>query len=406
MNFDLHLRTDLQISLDALADEMANWEAAPRLSEDEFDKLHQAIQTFPHTTRHECLTIAGVDGSGDYPSLTYADSFIYFTVAQATCYRADQTCGLSELAPVLPPVFDFAWIPESQEKRFEALDRAFTALAGLPLDEVIESSDYRTLKSAETRRAASVAQLRQNLLRPHASDAGNLGIQLRTTGELGAALRLIKSELKPNYVLVDTTFSLPLLNNPLGSMFYEHLKRLCCVEARKRGTVFLALSKSHGLPSIEEIERTAAEVHGTERGVAAEHWYLRLPEKGIDGWELSLTAGRRLPPPGAVSYLTRFHHTTPTLRLDLDRTYWQESIRGQTVEETQRNEQKLFSDLDYACHDQRCYGYPYPLKAGHDRASLTKHERVVLRKQIIDAAVKKGMKRSLFRDASIDTGHQ
>jgi hypothetical protein len=406
MNFDLHLRTDLQNSLDALAEEMSTWEAAPRLSVDEFDQLRLTIQTFPHTTRHADLTIGGVDGSGDYPSLTYADSFIYFTVAQATCYRADMTCGLSEIAPGLAPVFDFAWIPESQEKRFEALDKAFAALAGAPVDEVIQQSDYQTLKAMGRGKPATVAQFRQHLIRPHAADSGNIGTQLRSTGELGAALRLLRSDLCPQILLIDTTLSLPFVSDPMGSMFYEHLKRLCCVEARKRGTVFLALSKSHGLPSIEEIERTAAEVQSMERGAAAEHWYLRLPEKSIDEWELSLTAGRRLPPPGAVSYLIRFHHTTPTLRLDLDRTYWQESIRGQTVEETQRNEQKLFSDLDYACHDQRCYGYPYPLKAGHDRASLTKHERVVLRKQIIDAAVKKGMKRSLFRDASIDTGHQ
>ena len=68
-------------------------------------------------------------------------------------------------------------------------------------------------------------------------------------------------------------------------------------------------------------------------------------------------------------------------------------------------ETKIFEDLDYASHDQRSYGYPYPIKAAHDRASLTQAERIALRKQIIDAAVRSGMKRSLFRDVSKSTGH-
>ena len=70
------------------------------------------------------------------------------------------------------------------------------------------------------------------------------------------------------------------------------------------------------------------------------------------------------------------------------------------------NEMRIFQDLDYASHDQRCYGYPYPIKAGHDRASLTEAERVALRKMIIAAAVSAGMKRSLFRSAAAATGHE
>jgi hypothetical protein len=46
------------------------------------------------------------------------------------------------------------------------------------------------------------------------------------------------------------------------------------------------------------------------------------------------------------------------------------------------------------------------LKAGHDRASLTQAERASFRRQIIDAAVAAGMKRSVFRDASMSTGHK
>ena len=71
-----------------------------------------------------------------------------------------------------------------------------------------------------------------------------------------------------------------------------------------------------------------------------------------------------------------------------------------------KHEIQLFRDLDFASHDQRCYGYPYPIKACHDMASLTNAERIALRKQIIDAAIEKGLKRKNFIDPSIQTGHK
>jgi hypothetical protein len=208
------------------------------------------------------------------------------------------------------------------------------------------------------------------------------------------------------YVLVDGTMSLPLVSRTELSLFHEHLKRLCCVEARSRGIGFFALSKSHGLPSVELLEEVAREKAGLEKGKTAEHWYLRIPTREVDGWESSLTDGSRLPPVGAVTYLIRFHRTTPVLRLDMDCGFWHEQIRRETEDETCANEQRIFEYLDYASHDQRCYGYPYPIKAGHDRASLTQAERVALRKQIIDAAARAGMKRSLFRDVALTTGHE
>jgi hypothetical protein len=133
---------------------------------------------------------------------------------------------------------------------------------------------------------------------------------------------------------------------------------------------------------------------------------MRLPIPGIDSWQLSVLSGRRLPPPGAVTYLVRFFRNTPVMRLDMDIEYWKSFVHGNTEDETRTNERRIFEDLDYASHDQRCYGYPYPIKAGHDRASLTKAERVALRKMIIDAAVRQGVKRSAFRQPSIETGHE
>ncbi len=88
------------------------------------------------------------------------------------------------------------------------------------------------------------------------------------------------------------------------------------------------------------------------------------------------------------------------MRLDMDRAWWEKHYQGD-----KKAELKVFQEIDYCGHDQRAYGYPFPIKACHDRTRLSMAERVVLRKQIIDAAVSKGMKRSLFKDASTATGH-
>jgi len=405
MRFDLQLRSMIREQVEQLAQNMKSWEEKPRIDDVEKNHIRDNLVLFDHTTSRQDIVIAGVDGSGDFPAVSFVDSFVYVTVAHRTTYESNPVSGLRELGPSPEPVVHFTWLPEDQAVRRRALDDAFAYLAGMPIRDVVDGSDYRTFKSFESDRPNTVTALMDDLIRPHAADAGNIGIQLRSTAELGAALRLIQQDISPTYVLIDSTLSLPFVSRPDESLFYEHLKRLCCVQARKRGTAFLALSKSHGLPHIETIEELARDERELEQGQVAEHWYLRLPLPGLDQWEFSLISGRRLPPPGAVTYLFRLHRTTPVMRLDTDLTFWRSHVQGETAEQTQANECRIFEDLDYASHDQRCYGYPYPIKAAHDRASLTQSERVALRKQIIDAAVKAGMKRSLFRDASRATGH-
>jgi NurA-like 5'-3' nuclease len=159
------------------------------------------------------------------------------------------------------------------------------------------------------------------------------------------------------------------------------------------------------MPAMEHIERLAAEVRGCKEGEKPEHWFVRIPVQARDGWELSLVENRHVPPAGAVTYLVRFHRNTPIMRLDMDLGYWERFVRGETDVITQDTERRIFEDLDYASHDQRAFGYPYPIKAGHDRASLTQAERVALRKMIINEAVAAGMRPQLFRNVSQATGH-
>ena len=406
MRFDLHLRDTLREQISTVADRMRDWEETPRLTESDCNQIRGAIQPFNHTTQVEHLSIAGVDGSGDYPCVTYGDSFVHVTVAHGTVYQANSKSGLKEVPPESEPVIHVTWMAEQSEQRRQAWDDAFAALASRSISQVIEQSDYRVLKAAATNRNTSVIQLAEQLIRPHAHDSGNIAIQLRTLGELGAALRLLETHDELDYLFVDGTFSLPMVTRRDVSLFYEHLKRLCCSEARERGVGFFALSKSHGLPAIELIEGLAQEKLSPPEATKAEHWYLRLPQQDHDAWQFPLADGRHLPPIGAVTYLIRFHRNVPVLRLDMDREYWCSHVRGESDDLTVRNEQRIFQHLDYGSHDQRCFGYPYPIKAGHDRASLTTQERVSLRKQVIDAAVARGLRRTLFRDASMATGHR
>jgi hypothetical protein len=403
VRFDLHLRGAVRSRLAEVADEMRAWEGSAELGEDAVRRLRESIRFFQHTTASGPLQCAGVDGSGDFPALAYGDSFVYLTVAQGSVYASDAVHGLMEVDTGLSPLFDAFWIPESEQRRTAAWDATFTRLCGMPVREVVAASDYQTLKQEFSGRRTSVEQLVEQLIRPNASDSSNVAIQLRTTGELAMALRLLHRSPRETglrrTLIFDSTLTLPLVTRRDVSLFYEHLKRLCCVEAHRRGVALIGLSKSHGLAGVECIEEAAREVAGVGRGEPPEHWYLKVPSQAADGWMLPSTEGRRVPPAGAVTYLVRFHRNVPVLRVDFDARYWEDHLRDD------QQVRQLFQSLDYCAHDQRCYGYPYPVKAGHDRASLTEAERVALRKQLVDEAVRAGLKRSLFRSASFATGH-
>lgn len=400
MSISLQHREVFNSKLDKLVEDMSAWEGKERIDDEQASKIRNSICSFEHTTTYaESYLIGGVDGSGDYPSLTYSDSFVSIANASGTVYQTDALHGLSELASVADPNLELIWLPEDREVARPFWFEALSSLTGVSVSEVIEGSDYAELKNQVSAHKHTSVDLEDHLILPAASDVSNVAIQLRSTAELGAALRLIRHEAHCRFVLMDTTLSLPMVSRKHLSLYYEHLKRLCCVEALKRDVVFMTISKSHGLPCIDSVEELAAQVCGSGEKMA-EHWFLRLPIPGVDDWELSLIENRTIPPVGAVTYLVRFHRNTPVLRFDLDRNYWDAHLK-----DNPEAERLLFGELDYAGHDQRSYGYPYPIKACHDRVRLSMAERRALKKQIVEAAVAKGMKRSLFRDVSTSTGH-
>ena len=376
-----------------MSSQMALWDAGASHSTELYSRLVDAIQPFSHTTVASDLFVGGADGTGDFPVVAYGDSFVYATVAAATLYESDPVHGLREVDTGLNPLVEFTWLSGSAQQRTASLLDSFERLAGHSVDEVILGSDYPEIRSGGR---VDVGTVRAGLIVPPAHDAGNVGVQLRTTAELAAALRLIETAPPGAFVFTDGTMTLPFVHRNRQSLFFEHLRRYCCVRARERGVTFAALSKSHGLPSGVRLDEAARDKFGQS---VPEHWFLRMPEADRDGWSPVPPDGPRVPPVGAVTYLFRLHRTTPVMRLDLDAHHWE--VAGKSPETVRR----LFEALDYAGHDQRCFGYPYPIKAAHDRASLSQPERVALKKLVVDAAIGAGLKRSLFRDASQATGH-
>jgi hypothetical protein len=388
MRFDIHLRQTMRQRLAGVSAQMAAWDARAIPSADLFSKLVDAIQSFPHKTQGGNLLVGGADGNGDFPMVVYADSFVYATVAAATLYQADSVHGLREVDTGINPLIEFTWLSGSEQQSTRSLMESFERLAGHSIEDIILGSDY-----LEMRRGGrmDLTAVRSGLIVPSAHDAGNIGIQLRTTAELAAALRLIEHTPSGAFVFTDGTMTLPFVQRHGQSLFFEHLRRFCCVRARDRGVVFAALSKSHGLPSGVRLDEAARAKLGTRD---PEHWFLRIPDTTRDGWSFVSPDGPRIPPLGSVTYLVRLHRTTPIMRVDFDASYWNATV---TSSQTER---QIFETLDYVGHDQRCFGYPYPIKAAHDRASLSEHERIALKRQVVDAAVGAGLRRSLFRTTS------
>ena len=290
MRFSLHLRHSVKDQIQGMAQAMAGWDAHPRIDAAEQAAIAEHLVPFPHTTQLEGQVISAIDGSGDFPMLAYADSFVYLSTAQAVRYLAVGN-KLQEVGPEPDPLVDVCWLPEHEKQRAIQLDETFARLSGAPLEEIITKSDYRQLKGYFTGREPSVADAIADLIRPHASDSGNLGIQLRSCAELGAARRIIAEAQPGEIVLLDGTLALPFVQRAKGSLFQEHLKRACCTMARERGVIVAWVSKSHGLPGIDLIEQIAK-----DQGYI-EHWFLRLPTTG-DRWELSVLEGRNIPPQG------------------------------------------------------------------------------------------------------------
>ncbi len=403
MRFDIHLRNDVKNKIAGIVNDIQAWNAEDSTITKEIEKLSSLVCEFDHcATPDSPFMILGSDGSGDFPCVTYGDSFVYLVTALCRAYKADPSGKLIEENIHEHSLVDFAWLPEDKQQSNKQLDLCFEKLIGHSLLEVCQISDYLQLAKEHGCSISSPSELLGTMIRPEAHDAHNLEIQIRTVAELAALIRAIEKidNNQPCYILEDSTMSLPLIYRN-SSLFFEILKRYVAVLARNKGFAYLTISKSHNMPHMDLIESMISKTIPSH-----EHWFMRVPTSREDGDIPTFLGARSIPPAGAVSYLFKFHKATQTMRLDMDYTYWKKKVWNKDKSIMQQHEIQIFRDLDFASHDQRCYGYPYPIKACHDMASLTQAERVSLRKQIIDAAIENGLKRKNFIDPSMQTGHK
>ncbi len=406
MHFDIHFRSDVIDKIKNVVDEIHTWNINDTSTQDEIKKIIEQAVYFEHCARpdHEFL-IAGADGSGDFPCVRYGDSVVYLVTAMSRLYEAKDG-PLTEMEVTAEDVVDFLWLPGEKTKARPQYLKTFALLLGDTLENICEKSDYFELKKKHGKGVSSPADLLGTLILPDANESSNIGIQLYSTAEAGALVRLMQSLMKngrpdkPIYILEDTTLALPMVTAK-STLFFEIAKRYACEYARENGFIYMTISKSHNMPCMDLIEDEIKKKNPSE-----EHWFVRIPSEATGETKPAFLGTRTIPPDGSVSYIFKLHNTTQPMRLDMSLMYWQQNIRCNDKEEQKRREIQLFRDLDFASHDQRCYGYPYPIKACHDIASLTDDERLAMRNQIIDEAVKAGLKRKNFVDPSILTGHK
>ncbi len=406
MHFDIHFRKDVVDKIKDVVSDIHTWNIKDTRSKDEIDALKDRIIAFDHCVRPDRpFYIGGADGSGDFPCVAYGDSVVYLVTATTKLYAAMDRI-LSEVFIPDNSHVEFLWLPEDKSKGAQCYKDTFAQLLGESIEDICQESDYYDLTRGKGKSVPSPIDLADNLILPPAHDANNIGIQLLSTAESGALVRMMKqldairAEGAPIYLLEDTTLALPMASSK-NTLFFEIAKRFACTTARKKGISYMALSKSHNMPHMDLIEDVVLQKVPT-----GEHWFMRVPATSLGEEKPEFLGSRTIPPIGAVSYIFKFHKTTQPMRLDIDLQFWNENIYSPDNETQLQREIQLFRDLDFASHDQRCYGYPYPIKACHDAASMTPDERVSMRKQFIDEAVKAGLKRKNFVDPSILTGHK
>ncbi len=408
MHFDIHYREDLLQQIRDVVGDIKDWNADDSVLSKDLKDLEERVVPFGHCAMPDHpFRVAGSDGSGDFPCARYGDSFVYLVTAMARLYEAvPDTPRLSELKAPGCDIVDLLWLPEDRKVSNDRFCAFFEHICGESLATICQQSDYYSLCKKYGKAPATSQDILDTLLLPEAHDDHNIPVQLLNTAEAAVFLRLLRSgnllsqTVGTVYVLQDTTLSLPLVTRS-ASLFFEIAKRYACVLARQAGVVYIAVSKSHNLPHIDAIEDLVRKV-----SPSLEHWFLRLPTPALGEEAPQFIGTRAIPPVGAVTYLFRLHKTMPTMRLDLDFEYWKSAVWSPDAAQMRARETQVFRDLDFASHDQRCYGYPYPIKACHDMASLTEAERVAFRKKVIDEAVASGLKRKNFIDPSIPAGHK
>lgn len=348
------------------------------------EKILARAFTFPHTsTPSEPFRIAASDGSGSFPLVQRDTIFFYLATADAVGYQAESGInplnryGKDERISEM-----IVWAEHWDDSQKEALlDSYYQKLTGKGFRAIAAESDYLSLKHQQTKRRtpSSVDKLKPIIY--SASETDSVRKLLMGSAELAVALKTLYWDEPPQILLLDGTLSLLSLSSR-ATILTDLLKRHLLYVARERGVTTIALSKSATFVGATEITRTLTE-HFKDT-----HWAYRFPLPDEESLGIE---GLYLPPPGAVTYLVRFHREAPGLRLDFDRHYWESMGRDEWVRE-------LLPLLDFSSHEARCYGYPYPLFAAHVRCSLNREARRVAKSMLLSSLRNAGFDAAEFEE--------
>ena len=128
-------------------------------------------------------------------------------------------------------------------------------------------------------------------------------------------------------MLTDGTMSLPFVQRDKQSLFFEHLRRFCCVEPGLAALLPAALSKSTDCRlACDSRKRLGRSSRRRARALVPACSLMQHETAG----RLWPPDGPRVPPVGAVTFLVRLHRSTPIMRLDLDARFWEEQMGGAT----------------------------------------------------------------------------
>jgi len=382
MDFDFLDRQLLNVTRDAVV-QFKNVVEGARPNDKELRALCKRIRPYVHTKALELeFVVAAVDGSGEFPVLQQDDVFLHFAIAAGAAYRTDshRQHKLSSLHALNPIFKQYVLLSDDSQVVIDNYKQYLHALTGLTLKDLVKESDYCEVFNRFSRDKLNPSQVMwERFPFAKASQVATHAYLLRSMAELGMALRMLQD--KPRYLLLDTS----LVYFLLGEQPYlpELLKRALITRAAQQGTGVVALCKSHNLPNGDLIARHAKDELGLK-----DHWYLRLPSEALGEPIPVFLQGREIPPKLSVSYLFKFHATSFPMRIDVDAQWWQQVIGG---DETR--ERSFFNDLDFTCHEVRSYGYPYPMRAAHRSASLTRQERKLLKDVLLQHAQREGLMR-------------
>ncbi len=368
------------------------------------EELLDTVEPYPSDViLDDDFIIAAIDGSGNSNLVTLDDIRVHLLSSSTIVLSTNSAAGQyfepleremieGELGE--QPHLDSHWHSgvrgDAQEKLAESLEsiyplkdigeiilpffRDFTNGSINSTSDIGKSLDYGKYVN-DLREIKSLISRQQLLTNPIVHD------ELRTVTELAAARKVLDSNLKPKYLLLDGALSVFLhFVRKYPSMPSGFMLRDVCTLARKKGVIVAAVSKNHTIPFAHRIAKMARDNFGDHA-----KWFCHLPTEGDPGGGLHIYEDRTyIPPTLAVPYLFSFSRDNRPSRVDFDRIWWLENIFvPNNPKATRDNEKELFRDLEFMSRDARWYGYPVALGLAHETCKIS-YEDVRLAREIVE----------------------